>query len=88
MATEKLAMVKLEEEKEEKKDVCKKDTCEKDICKKKRKKKKYLLVRYNELPEYMKENEYILNHYRSEWPISRAFLSIFSWHNETINVWT
>ena len=47
-----------------------------------------LLVSYDELPEYMKENEYIRNYYRSEWPLSNAFLSLFSWHNETINIWT
>jgi adiponectin receptor len=50
--------------------------------------KKYALVSYHELPEYMKENEFILNYYRSEWPVLNAVLSLFSWHNETINVWT
>lgn len=51
-------------------------------------KKKYTLVSYHELPDYMKENEFILNYYRSEWPILNAVLSLFSWHNETINIWT
>ncbi|CAN6163321.1 unnamed protein product [Urochloa humidicola] len=50
--------------------------------------KKYKLVSYHELPDYMKENEFILNYYRSEWPILNAVLSLFSWHNETINIWT
>ncbi|KAG8094957.1 hypothetical protein GUJ93_ZPchr0012g20988 [Zizania palustris] len=50
--------------------------------------KKYRLVSYHELPDYMKENEFILNYYRSEWPILNAVLSLFSWHNETINIWT
>lgn len=50
--------------------------------------REYRLVSYEELPEYMKENEFILNHYRSEWPLLHAFLSVFSWHNETINIWT
>lgn len=50
--------------------------------------REYRLVSYAELPEYMKENEFILNHYRSEWPLLHAFLSVFSWHNETINIWT
>ncbi|KAK8962152.1 hypothetical protein KSP40_PGU010562 [Platanthera guangdongensis] len=49
---------------------------------------KYRLVSYEELPEYMKENEFLRKYYRSEWPLSHAFLSLFSWHNETINVWT
>ncbi|GJM97880.1 hypothetical protein PR202_ga14841 [Eleusine coracana subsp. coracana] len=51
-------------------------------------KKKCTLVSYHELPDYMKENEFILNYYRSEWPILNAVLSLFSWHNETINIWT
>lgn len=48
----------------------------------------YKLLRFEELPEYMKENEFILDHYRAEWPIKQAVGSIFSWHNETVNVWT
>lgn len=56
--------------------------------KKKNGEKEYRLVSYEELPEYMKENEFILNYYRSEWPVLNAALSLFSWHNETINIWT
>ncbi|WOK99840.1 heptahelical transmembrane protein ADIPOR1-like [Canna indica] len=56
--------------------------------KQKKKKKKCKLLRYEELPEYMKENQFIRNYYRAEWPIKNALLSLFSWHNETLNIWT
>ena len=46
------------------------------------------LMRYEELPEYLKDNEYILNHYRCEWPLKDVFFSVFSVHNETLNIWT
>ncbi|XP_008795675.3 heptahelical transmembrane protein 4-like [Phoenix dactylifera] len=46
------------------------------------------LVDYHSLPSFLKHNEFILNYYRSEWPLKQTILSIFSIHNETINVWT
>jgi adiponectin receptor len=48
----------------------------------------YELIGYDALPEFLKHNEFILDYYRSEWPIKQALLSAFSVHNETINVWT
>lgn len=50
--------------------------------------KRCCLVTFEELPEYMKDNEYILNYYRADWPLKDAFFSLFRWHNETLNVWT
>lgn len=49
---------------------------------------KYQLVEFHSLPAYLRDNEFILGHYRSEWPLKQIFLSIFSIHNETLNVWT
>ncbi|KAL3616157.1 Heptahelical transmembrane protein 4 [Castilleja foliolosa] len=52
------------------------------------KKVKYQLVEYNSLPAYLKDNEYIRGHYRCEWPLKQILLSVFTIHNETLNVWT
>lgn len=51
-------------------------------------KKQYELVEYHVLPEYLRDNEYILRHYRSDWPMKETLLSIFTIHNETLNIWT
>lgn len=52
------------------------------------KKVKYQLVEYHSLPGFLRDNEFIIGHYRSEWPIKQVLLSIFTIHNETLNVWT
>ncbi|KAH7854611.1 hypothetical protein Vadar_015933 [Vaccinium darrowii] len=46
------------------------------------------LLKYEALPEYLKDNEFILDHYRCEWPLKETMFSVFSWHNETLNIWT
>ncbi|KAL5729657.1 Adiponectin receptor protein 1 [Ranunculus cassubicifolius] len=57
-------------------------------CKAETQKGEYKLVSYQELPNYMKDNEYIRDYYRANWPLKVAFFSLFRWHNETLNVWT
>ncbi|XP_057787815.1 heptahelical transmembrane protein 2 isoform X2 [Salvia miltiorrhiza] len=47
-----------------------------------------VLINFEELPEYMKDNEFIRNYYRCEWPLKDVALSLFSLHNETFNIWT
>ncbi|RLN30517.1 heptahelical transmembrane protein 4-like isoform X1 [Panicum miliaceum] len=44
--------------------------------------------RYEALPEWLKDNEFIHGYYRCEWPMKETILSIFSIHNETLNVWS
>ncbi|GJM95572.1 hypothetical protein PR202_ga12330 [Eleusine coracana subsp. coracana] len=54
----------------------------------KEEKRKYELIGYDELPEWLKDNEFIHGYYRCEWPMKETILSIFSIHNETLNVWS
>ncbi|XP_031483584.1 heptahelical transmembrane protein 1 [Nymphaea colorata] len=46
------------------------------------------LLPYEALPDYLKDNEFILDHYRADYSLKQAFHSFFCWHNETLNVWT
>lgn len=47
-----------------------------------------LLVRYNELEEWQKDNEFIHGWYRAPlYSFKNCFRSCFRWHNETINIW-
>lgn len=50
--------------------------------------KKYELVEYHSLPAFLKDNEFILGYYRSEWPMKQVLMSVFLIHNETLNIWT
>eukprot|EP00250_Pteridium_aquilinum_P025081 c30127_g1_i1 orf=3-311(-) len=51
-------------------------------------KQKYHLVEFHALPDYLRDNEYILTHYRANWPLKQTLWSIFAIHNETLNIWT
>ncbi|KAJ7557664.1 hypothetical protein O6H91_04G005100 [Diphasiastrum complanatum] len=53
-----------------------------------RMKEQYQLVEFHALPEYLRDNEFILRHYRADWPLKHTLLSVFAIHNETLNIWT
>ena len=36
----------------------------------------------------MKDNEFVVKHYKAEWPFKQALFRLFKWNNETINVCT
>lgn len=43
---------------------------------------------FHSLPHYLRDNEFILRHYRADWPLRETFMSLWSIHNETGNIWT
>lgn len=46
------------------------------------------LFHWNELPEYLRDNEYIYTGYRVHTGVLGSFKSLFRIHNESGNVWT
>lgn len=46
------------------------------------------LLSFDALPDYMQDNEFIRDHYRCELPLNDVARSVFSVHNETLNIWT
>ncbi|CAL5421845.1 unnamed protein product [Camellia sinensis] len=46
------------------------------------------LVKYENLPEYLKDNKFILDYYQCKWPLKETLFTIFTWRNETLKIWT
>lgn len=46
------------------------------------------LFHWNDLPEYLKDNEYIVTGYRADTGFLGSLKSLFRLHNESGNVWT
>ena len=42
----------------------------------------------NEAPDFLKDNPHIQNGYRYQMPIQSTLATMFSWHNETLNIWS
>ncbi|KAI8914224.1 hemolysin-III related-domain-containing protein [Gorgonomyces haynaldii] len=43
---------------------------------------------FDELEPYLRDNEYMIRGYRQRYSFKESFISLFHWHNESINVWT
>lgn len=46
------------------------------------------LYQWDDLPEYLRDNEYIYTGYRAETGFRGSLRSLFTLHNESGNVWT
>eukprot|EP00249_Psilotum_nudum_P036835 c8847_g1_i1 orf=413-1342(-) len=45
-------------------------------------------MEFHSLPEFMRDNEFILSYYRINFNLKSVLLSLFAMHNETFNIWT
>jgi adiponectin receptor len=46
------------------------------------------LFHWNDLPEYLRDNEYIVTGYRADTGLWGSLRSLFRLHNESGNIWT
>jgi adiponectin receptor len=46
------------------------------------------LFSFDETPAYLRDNPFIIQHYRGELSFRKAIQSVFSFHNETVNIWS
>ena len=53
---------------------------------KKRMRKNLLTI--SEISDYLKDNEYIIHGWRYQMCFIDALITCFTWHNETLNIWT
>ena len=52
-------------------------------------KSKMLIGTWEEAPEFLHDNEFLLRGYRINFnTVGRVLRSLFMWHNETVNIWT
>ena len=43
---------------------------------------------FADLPDYLRDNEYITRHYRADYSVRESLASLFRVHNETGNIWS
>lgn len=46
------------------------------------------LFQYNEIPDFLKGNPWVVKGYRAFLPFGQCMKSLFVWSNETLNIWT
>ena len=46
------------------------------------------LLRFEEIPDYLKDNEFVQSGWRRELSLEQALMTIMTWHNESLNIWT
>jgi len=49
---------------------------------------KQKLKNFQDLPDFLRDNEFIISGYRHRWSMKETVVSLFQLHNETFNVWT
>ena len=47
-----------------------------------------MTVSLADAPEYTKDNTHVVTGYRKQMDVWQALLSLFTWHNETLNIWS
>ncbi|KAG0728685.1 Progestin and adipoQ receptor family member 3 [Chionoecetes opilio] len=64
------------------------------MCQRRRRKNNHLhrstrsTLPFHKAPRYLRSNPYIIKGYRANLSTSQCFLSLFTWNNETLNVWS
>ncbi|XP_045116629.1 progestin and adipoQ receptor family member 3-like isoform X5 [Portunus trituberculatus] len=58
------------------------------MCQQRRKNHHRSTVSFHQAPPYLRTNPYIIKGYRANLSTLQCFRSLFSWNNETLNVWS
>ncbi|XP_050692760.1 progestin and adipoQ receptor family member 3-like [Eriocheir sinensis] len=58
------------------------------MCQRRRKKDPSSTLPFHRAPPYLRSNPFIIKGYRSNLSTSQCFQSLFTWNNETLNVWS
>ncbi|XP_005097368.2 progestin and adipoQ receptor family member 3 [Aplysia californica] len=62
------------------------ETCQTGLCELNN--SQIALLKYHEIPDFLKGNPYVVHGYRSMLPFSLCMKSLLFWSNETLNIWS